>query len=145
MLILKSMMLTSSTWQGTPTFRMIPVTTNTPYNEVIYSPSNNVLAIVSKEKKEQLKLVPRLDDNGDAQFLKTGNRSNGSTIKEERRVLEMYYEYFIGEAAEIENFVNTFAVNADIFDWKRFILPVEPLPENKTIENVDMKTLIMTP
>ena len=60
----KSMLVYASDWQKEQSFRMMPVSQDCPFNEVIYDPTTKVLAIVSKDKKEKPHMLPRLDDKG---------------------------------------------------------------------------------
>jgi hypothetical protein len=80
-----------------------------------------VLAIISKDKKESLHMLPKLNDQGDVQYLKIGKKENGKNFAEERKLLETFYEYYIEDANEIEKFVSMFAVNAADFNITPFI------------------------
>ena len=108
-----SMLLISSVWNGQPTFKMIPASKEAPYNEVIFDPSAPALAIVSKEKKQTLHMLPKLTDTGDVLMLKVSKRENGKQFAEQRVSMETFYEYFIEEKQEILDFVKTFALNPD--------------------------------
>lgn len=114
-------MLITSRWVNKKTFKMIPTTSQSPYNEAIFDLDSKVLALISKEKKESFHMLPRLNEFGDLQPLKIGKRSNGKDYAEERKTLDTYYEYFIEERNEIENFVKTFAVNSKDFDIKSYL------------------------
>jgi len=92
-----------------PTIKMLPTTTDCPFNEVLFDPENKVLAIVGKEKKQSYRLIPKLDDDSRA------------TETQERKLMENFYEYYLESKEDIYNFINTFAINADSFDWKEFI------------------------
>jgi hypothetical protein len=113
----KSMMLITSSWNEKPSFRLIPVETSCPYNEVIFDTELKALAIVSKEKKETFQFLPKLDSNGDLTPLRKPG-ANGRKFAEERKLLETYYEYFITDAVEITAFIERFAFNADSFEFK---------------------------
>lgn len=119
----KSMMLITSSWNEKPSFRMIPVETSCPYNEVIYDTELKAIAIVSKEKKDTFQFLPKIGPEGDLVQLKRP-RMNGSHYAEERKLVETYYEYFVTEPAEIEAFIQRFAVNAEEFDYKALLTPV---------------------
>jgi len=119
----KSMMLITSSWNEKPSFRMIPVETSCPYNEVIYDTELKAIAIVSKEKKDTFQFLPKLTPEGDLLPLRKP-RSNGSRFAEERKLVETYYEYFVTEPAEIEAFIQHFAINAGSFDYKALLTPV---------------------
>jgi hypothetical protein len=79
-----------------------------------------MLAIIGKSSKESLHMLPKLTDQGDVQFLKIGKRGNGKDYAEERKILDTFYEYYIEDAKEIEEFIKMFAVN-DKFDIKPFV------------------------
>lgn len=115
----KSMMLISSTWNKGKTFRMIPVNMDCPFNEAIYDPDQGVLAVISKECKEQFQLVPKFTDKGDISYLKA-NRENGKNYAEERRAIDTWYEYYIETEGDIQAFIEHFGFNSE-FDYKQYI------------------------
>jgi hypothetical protein len=117
---MQSMLLVTSTWGKTTTFKMIPVTVHCPYNEAIYDPENKVLALISKDKKESMHMIPKLNEFGDVVPMKIGKRNNGKDFAEERKVMETFYEYYVEDQEEIKAFVSMFAVNADKFDYAKF-------------------------
>lgn len=117
----KTMMLITGSWGQKPTFKMIPVSTECPYNEAIYDLDAKVLALVSKEKKQSMHMVPKIDDFGDLKPMKVGRRSNGKDYQEERKTLETYYEYYLENPDEIKQIINMLAVNADSFDVDKFL------------------------
>lgn len=116
-----SMLLISSTWNGAPTFKMIPASQDCPYNEAIFDPSSRALAIVGKEKKQTLHMLPKLTDTGDVMRIKVQKRENGKDYAETRVSMETFYEYFIEEKNEIIEFVNSFAVNKTAIDFSKII------------------------
>jgi hypothetical protein len=125
----KSMMLVTSSWNQMKTFKMLPVTLDCPFNECIYDIQTKMLAIIGKSSKESLHMLPKLTDQGDVQFLKLGKRGNGKDYAEERKILDTFYEYYIEDAKEIEEFISMFAVN-DKFDIKPFVeLVVDTTPK----------------
>jgi len=113
-------MLTTSTWKGGKTFKMIPTTADCPYVECIYDVGFKILAIVGKSSKETFHMVEKLDDNGDPVTKKTATKGQ-DPFKRERRALETYQEYYIEEKEEIISFVKSFAENAGTFDFMKFI------------------------
>ncbi len=132
-----SMFLISSSWAGSPTFKLIPVSQDCPYNEVIFDPASQALAIVSKEKKTTLHMLPKLTDTGDVMRIKVQKRENGKDYAETRVNMETFYEYFIEEKAEILHFISSFAANADNFDYvsiveSAFAAPVNAKPDIST-------------
>jgi hypothetical protein len=119
----QSMMLITSTWgsNAQKTFKLIPVTEECPYNEGIYDVDSKVLALISKERKESMHMVPKLNEWGDLTQLKIGKRPNGKDYAEERKTLETFYEYYVEDVKEIEFFLNSVAVNASSFDFSTYL------------------------
>lgn len=110
----KSMMLVKATWQESQTFRMIPTSTDCPYVECIFDPSTKVFVVISKIKKVTLHMLPKLDEYGQALIGTKGT-------KQERHKLEVFQEFYVEDHSAIEELVNTFAVNADSFNYKEFM------------------------
>jgi hypothetical protein len=125
----KTMLLTTSSWGPAKTFKMMPISVECPYNEVIFDPDSKVLAVVSKEKKESMHMVAKLNEWGDPVGMKIGKRSNGKDYAEERKTLESFYEYYIEDVAEIANFIKLVAVNSDEFNFTQFT-EAEPKTSN---------------
>ena len=117
-----SMTLIQSTLNGKPTFRLIPVDKDCPYNEMIFEPTDKLLAVVSKEKKNGFKMIAKLNELGDPQGLKTqSQRGVGKPPYAEQRVsTETYYEYHITSENDIRQMVNKFAENAADFNLDPF-------------------------
>lgn len=114
-------MLVTSSWGNDKTFKLLPISSDCPYNECIFDVSTKVLAVISKEKKESFHMIPRLNDIGDVQYLKVGKRNNGKEYSEERKMLQTFYEYYVEHIGEIEEFIKLFAVNADKYDYKQYL------------------------
>jgi len=124
------MMLVTSAWGNKKTFRLIPAAVTAPYNEAIYDPEVKVLAIISKEKKDNFQMMPKLNEFGDPQTLKIGKRSNGKDYAESRVTVETYYEYYVENEQEIISIINMFAINADSFDYQTYLnAPVKEAEE----------------
>ena len=121
-----SMMAIHSVWGNNKTFRLIPVDANCPYLESIYDPETKILVVISKNYKQSYHLLPVLDDNGDPMPVKKP-RMNNKTVKEERRLVDTYQEYYIIVNEEIYDFLGKVAVNADTFDFKEFV-EAAPIP-----------------
>jgi len=117
----KSMMLVTGAWEQKRTFKLIPVTPESPYNEGIYDLDAKVLALIGKEKKQSMHMVPKIDDFGDFKPMKIGRRTNGKEYQEERKTIETYYEYYLDNADEVKNLINMLAINADTFDYNQYI------------------------
>lgn len=124
------MMLITSTWGPSKTFKMMPISVESPYNEVIFDPDSKVLAVIGKEKKESMHMVAKLNEWGDPQTMKIGKRSNGKDYAEERKTLEAFYEYYIEDAKEITEFIKSVAVNADVFDYTSVLEAKNEKPSN---------------
>ena len=118
----KSMLLVTSTWGSKKTFKLIPASLDCPYNEGIFDADNKVLAVISKEKKESLHMLAKLNEFGDPQTMKIGRRANGKDYAEERKTLETFYEYYVENVSEVENFIKMFAINADSFDYSQYFV-----------------------
>ena len=120
----KNMMLIKAHWEGHDTFKMIPVTEDCPYTEVIYDRRLPILAVISKIPIEKMMMLPRLDDKGNPQ--QTTGKANGKTYKEQRAFVKTYQEYYFQGEEQVKEFVEMFAVNADTFDYKEFLPRLEP-------------------
>jgi hypothetical protein len=116
-----SMILITSSWGNRKTFKMIPATKDCPYNEAIYDLDSKVLAVSGKDRKQSMHMIAKLTEMGDVQRMKIGKRENGKDYAEERKTLETFYEYYIEQASEVEEFIKMFCVNADTFDYKQYL------------------------
>jgi hypothetical protein len=132
----KTMMLITSTWGQKKTFKMIPVTTDSPYNEAIYDLDSKVLALVGKEKKQSMHMVPKIDDFGDMKPMKIGRRANGKDFQEERKTLETYYEYYLDNPNEIKMLIDKLAINAEEFNITEYLDAVVEAPVQSSIITV---------
>jgi len=134
-----SMRLITSSWGPAKTFKMIPITKDCPYNECIFDVQSKVLAVVSKEKKESLHMLPKLTDTGDVMRLKIGKKDNGKDYAEERKALVTFYEYYLETVDDIVDFVMTVAENNN-FNFQQYIeleVPKEGIiPQNNIITSV---------
>jgi hypothetical protein len=115
----KSMMLVQATWQEQQTFRMVPTTDTCPYVECIFDPGTKVFVIISKIKKTTLHMLPKLDEYGQAL---TGAKG----MKQERHKLEVFQEFYVEDVSAMNELINHFAVNAETFDYKKFMSDSEP-------------------
>lgn len=122
-----SMLAINSVWGNNKTFRMFPVDSNCPYMECIYDPETKILVVISKISKQSYHMLPVLDEQGDEVSVKRPRRNN-KPVKEERRLLETYQEYYVIVNEEIYDFISKTAVNADSFDFKSYIeaAPAQP-------------------
>lgn len=118
---MKSMLLITSSWGKNKTFKLIPVSEECVYNEAIFDPENRMLAVISKERKDSMHMLAKLNEWGDPVTMKIGKRSNGKEYAEERKTLETFYEYYVEELSEIKNFVELFAINYADFDIAKYL------------------------
>ena len=116
-----SMLLVNASWKGHNSFKMIPITSQCPYTECLYDPASKIFVIVGKDKKTGLHMLPKLDEMGDPQVLKTALRPNGKNIKEQRVTLETWQEYYIEDLNDAKDIIKMFAINAGDFDYEKFI------------------------
>jgi len=107
------MMLVEATWQDKKTFRLIPITESCPYVECIFDPETKVLVVISKIKKTALHMLPKLDDYGQ-------QIAGTKGIKQERHKIEVFQEFYVEDAAAIEELIKIFAINSK-FDYKKFM------------------------
>lgn len=102
----RNMLVYSTDWYGRRTFRMLPISPDCPFNEVIFDPSTKVLAVISKEFKEKPHMFPKLNNSGTPIY-----GTNETGVLEERMVMDTYYEYYIDNIDDIKHFVKYFAMN----------------------------------
>jgi hypothetical protein len=138
----QNMLLISSVWERTPemklpTFKLIPASLDCPYTEAIFDPFSGYLVVLDKNKKTSFQMVPRLDDNGDRMVNKKDN-----SVKQERRLVDIFNDHIMYNPEEIESFIERFAVNAHNFDYKKYFkmsedLNKQALQEEKVAETVE--------
>ena len=116
----QNMMLVNSTFRNAKSFTLIPVSMDSPYTEAMFDPASGILAVISKVMKQSYHMVPKLDDNGEPMRLKTPNPQTGKTVKEERRLVDTFSEFYLTDKSDIDLFIHMFAVNAESFDYTKF-------------------------
>lgn len=131
---MSDMLLITSTWGPAKTFKMMPITSDCPYNECIFDVQSKVLAIIGKVSKESFHMMPKLDDKGDIVRLKIGKKEDGKDYAEERKILSTFYEYYITDKEEIAEFVKHFAANSESFDFMQY-LNLE-IPKEGPVNNI---------
>ena len=129
----QNMMLINSTFRNAKSFTLIPVSNDSPYVEAMFDPASGILAVISKVMKQSYHMVPKLDDNGEPMRLKTPNPQTGKTVKEERRLVDTFSEFYLSDKADIETFIHTFAVNADHFKVEEFFVDLQKTEPSKVI------------
>jgi len=111
------MTLISSEWNGHNTFRMIPVSNDSPYVECIYDLTSGLFVIIGKVTKTTLHMLPKLDENGDPMGTQA-LRANGRNVREERVSSETFQEYYLDDKEDIKNLVNYLGINSKEFDFQ---------------------------
>ena len=115
-----NMLLIKSSWNDGETFKLLPVSQDCPYVECIFDPATKVFVVISKVSKTSLHMLPKLDDNGDPAPLKT-KRANGRMVKEERKTIDTFQEYYVEDKDAMIDVINLLAINKDTFDYNTFI------------------------
>jgi hypothetical protein len=116
----KTMILVKSSWNDKETFRTLPISNDCPYVECIWDPEQKVFVVISKVVKTTLHMLPKLDDNGDPSPLKI-QRPNGRKVKEERKTIETFQEYYVEDKAAIMYIIVKMCDNHLDFDYKQFL------------------------
>lgn len=107
----KNMMLINSAFQNVKSFSLISVNKDCPYIEALFDPSSQVLAVITKEKKNTFHMVAKLSNAGAA---------DGK--KKQRVQIETYSEYYITDQKDIKNFIEIFAINSSDFKYEEFVI-----------------------
>ena len=121
----QNMMLVNSTFRNAKSFTLIPVSMDSPYTEAMFDPASGILAVISKVMKQSYHMVPKLNDDGEPMRLKTPNQQTGKTVKEERRLVDTFSEFYLSDKKDIETFIHMFAINAENFDYNEFFVDVK--------------------
>lgn len=130
----KSMMITKATQVlrdgGTlSSFRMVPIHDSCPFIAAEFDISNNVLVLLNKSIKDELRSIAKSDKSGQPIPLKTG----GYEI--EKRLLSDYFELHINDMEGIVDFINIMAVNADKTNiFMPFISQIKPITAKDAME-----------
>jgi hypothetical protein len=129
----QNMMLVNSSFRNAKSFTMIPVSNDSPYTEAMFDPSSSILAVISKVMKQSYHMVPKLDDDGQPIRLKNPNQQTGKTVKEERRLVDTFSEFYLSDKLDIKDFINIFAINATSFDYESFFIDIKETKVSKII------------
>jgi len=133
----QNMMLINSAFRNAKSFSLLPVSNDSPYVEAMFDPASGILAVISKVVKNSFHMIPKLNEDGQPVKLKIINKETGKTIKEQRVQMETFSEFYISDKADIETFIQLFAINASSFNYKQY-LAVE-------LEKVKTSKIIMQP
>ncbi len=130
----KNMRLYTTATGGQKTFGLMPVTDDCPFNEAIYMPTLEALAVLGKNTRDTFTMMERLDENGEPSATPVKTKEGNRLVKKQQRVqVSSPWEYFIHETDEIREFVKTHAINADEFDWFKFTTKLETVEAPKII------------
>ncbi len=83
-------------------------------------------------------MLPKLDENGEPVRLKAPNPSTGKVVKEQRVLVETFGEHYITDKADIEAFIHLFAINAQSFDFKQYMVDVNATDVNQATPKIIM-------
>ena len=128
----KTMMLYTTATNGEKTFSLMPLHESCPFNEAIYMPKLEALAVLGKSTRDTFTMIERLDENGNP----TGQTGKGSELdkpKMQRVQMSTPWEYFIHEKSEIRDFIFTNAVNAETFEFQKYMTTLEVVDQPKII------------
>jgi len=103
------MLLINSAFKNVKSFSLIAVNKDCPFIEALFDPTSQVLAVITKEKKNTFHMVPKLNDVGTPQGK-----------KKQRIQIETYSEHYITDQEDIKNFIEIFAINTN-FKYKEYI------------------------
>ena len=123
----KNMKLFTSYWGEKDTFKLMPIDNNCPFSEVIYDPTSTLLVVISNIGKQQFQNVPRLDNDGNSLKAKKP-KMNGKPYQELRVMMETLTEYYVTTVEEQEDFIKDFAVNAESYDYNKFLRNIDTEP-----------------
>ena len=129
----QNMMLVNSSFRNAKSFTLIPVSKDSPYVEAMFDPTSSILAVISKVMKQSYHMVPKLDDEGQPMRLKNPNQQTGKTVKEERRLVDTFSEFYLSDRQDIETFIHMFAINAASFDLEEFFVDLQETKVSKLI------------
>jgi hypothetical protein len=147
------MRLYSSSWGKTKyeTFKLMPVSKDSPYLEMIYDASTKVLAVIGTFVKGSFTMMQKFDKDGNGVYtadFKKAIAKFGSVEKafkaaesfgidpyaKERVSIDGVNEYYLTKPSEIKEFIERMAENASTFDFKKYLdapAIVDELPEQK--------------
>lgn len=135
------MFLYASKLQGVDTFRLMPISNDCPYMVGVFVPQTQHLIFESVAVRENLHLVKVLDDQGDEAKSKkprtTTDPTNGQPVtinyREKQMLMRDPSEYYITEKEDVEKMINTIAVNASEFDFKKYFKSDIIVPEQSKL------------
>lgn len=117
----KNMRLITTYWGQDKTFKLMPVNKDCPYMEALYDPKTNLLVVITTNMKENLQLVPKLDDLGN-QIPAKKPKDNGKPWAEKYVQMHVPQEFYLIEKDEQIAFIKEFATNAEDFDFEQYMV-----------------------
>jgi hypothetical protein len=108
-----SMLVYVALFEGYPTFKMLPLTSECPFNEIVFDPRTGTLAIVSKDQKDRNMMVEKIGKDGSPIPIKGRLRDGEPATELERRTMAQYYEYYVQNKEDQKAIVNHFALNPE--------------------------------
>lgn len=137
----KNMKLVSSYWGNDETsFKLIPISNDCPYTEVVYIPETTLMVVISKIAKQNFQMFNKLDENGDIEYSKKLAENGQKQPKQRRTQVEVFQEYYIIDTTEQEEFIKEFAVNAETFNYQKYLRDLEK--EKSAVKIVEKKPLV---
>jgi len=140
----KNMLLVKGSWKSAAdgqthdTFKMLPVSLDCPYVEVIYDPGLTLMVVVSKINKDNYQMAVKLDGDGHPTKAKKPH-ADGNPYRQMRERITVKQEFYIIERDEQIEFVKQFAVN-DKFPFEKYMRDIEK--ESKAIVKPESKGLV---
>ena len=129
----KNMKLVTTYWGNDKTFKLMPIKEGCPFMEVIYDPNTDMLVAISKDQKQNLQMVPKLDDDGNYIQAKKPKK-NGKPFKEKQIQMLVPQEFYMIDREEMKQFIEEFAVNAEDYDYDAMFKDLsKAIEENKVI------------
>lgn len=120
----KNMLLITTYWGNETTFKLMPTTRECPFMEVIYDPNTELLVVITTNMKENLQMVPRLDENGN-QIASKRPKENGKPWAEKQIQLNVPQEFYLIEKEEQVSLIKELAINSESFDFEKFMVKKE--------------------
>ena len=120
----KTMMLYTAATNGEKTFSLLPLHADCPFNEAIYMPKLEALAVLGKSTRDTFTMVERLDENGNPSG-QSGKGADASQAKMQRVQVATPWEYFIHEKDEIRAFIKANAINEESFSYDQYLTNLE--------------------
>jgi hypothetical protein len=135
MTIGKNMKIVTTYWGNDKSFKLMPVTLDCPYMEVIYDPTTDMLVVITRNMKENLQLVPKLDDDGN-QIRALKPKQNGRPWKEKHVQMTVPQEFYLIEREEQIELIKELAVNGETFDFQKYFTDLDKsMAENVLIKS----------